>query len=284
MNRCKYREIGWIIIGTILYAFGISVFLDPNEIAPGGFIGISVILSHTIGLYTGTWYLLLNIPVILLGRRAFGNKFIVKTAFVIILNSMLTNMFGKIDAITDDLFLASVAGSLLIGTGLGFILKTGATTGGVDIIIRFIRIKHPELKISTLFVIIDTIIVTVSGIVFKDFNIAMFAFITAVLNGRVMDYILYGSDEARLVYIISDVPKKVLKRVLSEMEAGATLLSGQGAYSNKNKKIIMCVVKKRKSILLQTIVKEEDKNAFIIITSANEIYGEGYKNIDQIDK
>ncbi len=284
MNRCKYREIGWIIIGTILYAFGISVFLDPNEIAPGGFIGISVILSHTIGLYTGTWYLLLNIPVILLGRRAFGNKFIVKTAFVIILNSMLTNMFGKIDAITDDLFLASVAGSLLIGTGLGFILKTGATTGGVDIIIRFIRIKHPELKISTLFVIIDTIIVTVSGIVFKDFNIAMFAFITAVLNGRVMDYILYGSDEARLVYIISDVPEKVLKRVLSEMEAGATLLSGQGAYSNKNKKIIMCVVKKRKSILLQTIVKEEDKNAFIIITSANEIYGEGYKNIDQTDK
>ena len=284
MNRCKYREIGWIIIGTILYAFGISVFLDPNEIAPGGFIGISVILSHTIGLYTGTWYLLLNIPVILLGRRAFGNKFIVKTAFVIILNSMLTNMFGKIDAITDDLFLASVAGSLLIGTGLGFILKTGATTGGVDIIVRFIRIKHPELKISTLFVIIDTIIVTVSGIVFKDFNIAMFAFITAVLNGRVMDYILYGSDEARLVYIISDVPEKVLKRVLSEMEAGATLLSGQGAYSNKNKKIIMCVVKKRKSILLQTIVKEEDKNAFIIITSANEIYGEGYKNIDQTDK
>lgn len=284
MNRCKYREIGWIIIGTILYAFGISVFLDPNEIAPGGFIGISVILSHTIGLYTGTWYLLLNIPVILLGRRAFGNKFIVKTAFVIILNSMLTNMFGKIDAITDDLFLASVAGSLLIGTGLGFILKTGATTGGVDIIIRFIRIKHPELKISTLFVIIDTIIVTVSGIVFKDFNIAMFAFITAVLNGRVMDYILYGSDEARLVYIISDVPEKVLKRVLGEMEAGATLLSGQGAYSNKNKKIIMCVVKKRKSILLQTIVKEEDKNAFIIITSANEIYGEGYKNIDQTDK
>lgn len=284
MNRCKYREIGWIIIGTILYAFGISVFLDPNEIAPGGFIGISVILSHTIGLYTGTWYLLLNIPVILLGRRAFGNKFIVKTAFVIILNSMLTNMFGKIDAITDDLFLASVAGSLLIGTGLGFILKTGATTGGVDIIIRFIRIKHPELKISTLFVIIDTIIVTVSGIVFKDFNIAVFAFITAVLNGRVMDYILYGSDEARLVYIISDVPEKVLKRVLSEMEAGATLLSGQGAYSNKNKKIIMCVVKKRKSILLQTIVKEEDKNAFIIITSANEIYGEGYKNIDQTDK
>lgn len=284
MNRCKYREIGWIIIGTILYAFGISVFLDPNEIAPGGFIGISVILSHTIGLYTGTWYLLLNIPVILLGRRAFGNKFIVKTAFVIILNSMLTNVFGKIDAITDDLFLASVAGSLLIGTGLGFILKTGATTGGVDIIIRFIRIKHPELKISTLFVIIDTIIVTVSGIVFKDFNIAMFAFITAVLNGRVMDYIIYGSDEARLVYIISDVPEKVLKRVLSEMEAGATLLSGQGAYSNKNKKIIMCVVKKRKSILLQTIVKEEDKNAFIIITSANEIYGEGYKNIDQTDK
>ncbi|MGN0497348.1 MAG: YitT family protein [Lachnospiraceae bacterium] len=278
MSCSKFKQAFFIIIGSLLYSAGISLFLDPNEIAPGGFIGLSVILSHTIGGETGTWYLLLNIPIIIIGLKVFGKKFILKSFFAIILNSVLTNILGGIGSITDNLLLASIAGSILVGSGLGLILKVGATTGGVDIIVRLIRIKYPGIKISTLFIIIDMIIVTISGIVFRDFNIAMFALITVGLNGRVMDYILYGSDEAKLIYIISDVPDKVLKRILNEMEIGATILSGQGAYSNKEKEILMCVVKKRNSILLQNIVKEEDEKAFMIITSANEIYGEGYKS------
>lgn len=278
MSCSKFKQAFFIIIGSLLYSAGISLFLDPNEIAPGGFIGLSVILSHTIGGETGTWYLLLNIPIVIIGLKVFGKKFILKSFFAIILNSVLTNILGGIGSITDNLLLASIAGSILVGSGLGLILKVGATTGGVDIIVRLIRIKYPGIKISTLFIIIDMIIVTISGIVFRDFNIAMFALITVGLNGRVMDYILYGSDEAKLIYIISDVPDKVLKRILNEMEIGATILSGQGAYSNKEKEILMCVVKKRNSILLQNIVKEEDEKAFMIITSANEIYGEGYKS------
>lgn len=278
MSCSKFKQAFFIIIGSLLYSAGISLFLDPNEIAPGGFIGLSVILSHTIGGETGTWYLLLNIPIIIIGLKVFGKKFILKSFFAIILNSVLTNILGGIGSITDNMLLASIAGSILVGSGLGLILKVGATTGGVDIIVRLIRIKYPGIKISTLFIMIDMIIVTISGIVFRDFNIAMFALITVGLNGRVMDYILYGSDEAKLIYIISDVPDKVLKRILNEMEIGATILSGQGAYSNKEKEILMCVVKKRNSILLQNIVKEEDEKAFMIITSANEIYGEGYKS------
>ncbi|MGN0438894.1 MAG: YitT family protein [Lachnospiraceae bacterium] len=283
MGYTRWKQFIYILIGSFFYSAGVSLFLDPNEIAPGGFIGLSVILSHTIGGETGTWYLLLNIPIIMIGLKVFGKRFILKSFFAIVLNSFLTNLLVGFDAITNDLLLASIAGSILVGTGLGLILKVGATTGGVDIIVRLIRIKYPGMKISTLFIIIDMIIVTISGIVFRDFNIAMFALITVGLNGRVMDYILYGSDEAKLIYIISDVPGKVLKRIFSDMEVGATILSGQGAYSNKDKEIIMCVVKKRKSILLQNIVKEEDEKAFMIITNANEIYGEGYKSLIKPD-
>lgn len=278
MGFSSWKQIVLILLGTILYSAGISLFLDPNEIAPGGFIGLSVICSHTIGGETGTWYLLLNIPIIIVGFKVFGKRFIFKSFFVIILNSTLTNILAGFPAITTDLLLAAIAGSILVGTGLGLILKVGATSGGVDIVVRLIRLKYPGIKTSTLFVIIDMIIVTISGIVFRDFNIAMFALITVFLNGRVMDYILYGEDEARLIYIISDRYEKLVERILNEMEAGVTILSGQGGYSNKNKKIIMCVVKKREGIKLQNLVKQEDENAFMIISSANEIYGEGYKS------
>lgn len=278
MGFSTRKQIVFILLGTILYSAGISLFLDPNEIAPGGFIGLSVILSHTIGGETGTWYLLLNIPIIIVGFKVFGKRLILKSFFVITLNSMLTNILAGFHAITTDLLLAAIAGSILVSTGLGLILKVGATSGGVDIVVRLIRLKYPGIKTSTLFVMIDMIIVAISGIVFRDFNIAMFALITVFLNGRVMDYILYGEDEARLIYIISDRYEKLVERILNEMEAGVTILSGQGGYSNKNKKIIMCVVKKREGIKLQNLVKQEDENAFMIISSANEIYGEGYKS------
>lgn len=279
MNNCKMKKLVIIIIGCLLYSSGIALFLDPNELAPGGIVGISVILSHTIGIMTGTWYLILNIPIIIIGWWKFGKKFIVSSLFAIALNSFFTNIFQTFHVITEDLFLASVAGSILIGTGIGLILRVGATTGGMDIIIRLIREKYPALKTSTLFIIIDMIIVIISGFVFRDFNIAMFAMITVVLNGKMIDYILYGSDEAKLIYVISDYKDNVIKRILEEMAVGSTILMGKGAYSNERKDIIMCVVKKRYAFLLQDIVKEEDENAFLIVTNANEIYGEGYKSL-----
>lgn len=279
MYISKIKKIVLIIIGSLLYSSGIALFLDPNELAPGGIVGISVILSHTIGIMTGTWYLILNIPIILLGWWKFGKKFILSSLFAIAMNSIFTNLFESFPVVTTDLLLASVAGSILIGTGIGLILRVGATTGGMDIIIRLIRLKYPAIKTSTLFIIMDMIVVVISGFVFKDFNIAMFAMITVVLNGRVMDYILYGSDEAKLIYIISDYKENVVKRILEDMEIGSTILSGRGAYSSEKKDIIMCVVKKRYAFMLQDIVKEEDENAFMIITNANEIFGEGYKSL-----
>ncbi len=275
----SFQKFLFILIGCFFYAAGISLFLDPNMLAPGGVVGISVILSHSLGGETGTWYFLLNIPIILLGWWKFGGKFIVNSFYAIMLNSIFTNIFSVFPAITNNTFLAAVAGSILVGGGLGLVLKTGATTGGMDIIIKLLRRKFPSIKTSTFFITIDIIIVAISGFVFRDFNLAMYAFITVVFNGKVMEYILYGADEANLVYIVADTPEIILSRILSEMDIGATILSGKGAYSNNDKKIIMCVMKKRVTPILQDIVKQEDENAFLIITSAKEIYGEGYKNI-----
>ena len=242
-------------------------------------MGISVILRHSLGGETGSWYFLLNIPIILLGWWKFGGRFIINSFYAIALNSIFTNIFSIFPAVTNNTFLAAVAGSLLVGSGLGLVLKTGATTGGMDIVIKILRHKYPAIKTSTYFITIDLIIVALSGFVFKDFNLAMYAFITVVLNGKVMEYILYGTDEANLIYIVAEEPQKMLQRILSDMNIGATILSGRGAYSNREKQIIMCVVRKRTTPVLQDIIRQEDPKAFLIIASAKEIYGEGYKNI-----
>ncbi len=275
----SFRKILFILVGCFFYAAGIGLFLDPNMLAPGGVVGISVILSHSLGGDTGTWYFLLNIPIIILGWWKFGGRFIINSFYAIALNSIFTNIFSIFPAVTNNKLLAAVAGSMLVGSGLGLVLKTGATTGGMDIVIKILRRKYPSIKTSTFFVTIDLIIVAISGFVFRDFNLAMYAFITVALNGKVMGYILYGEDEANLIYIVAEQPEMMLQRILSEMDIGATILSGKGAYSNRKKQIIMCVVKKRTTPVLQEIIREEDPNAFLIISSANEIYGEGYKNI-----
>lgn len=277
--RSSFRKILFILVGCFFYAAGIGLFLDPNMLAPGGVVGISVILSHSLAGDTGTWYFLLNIPIIILGWWKFGGRFIINSFYAIALNSIFTNIFSIFPAVTNNKLLAAVAGSLLVGSGLGLVLKTGATTGGMDIVIKILRRKYPSIKTSTFFVTIDLIIVAISGFVFRDFNLAMYAFITVALNGKVMEYILYGEDGANLIYIVAEQPEMMLQRILSEMDIGATILSGKGAYSNREKQIIMCVVKKRTTPVLQEIIREEDPTAFLIISSANEIYGEGYKNI-----
>lgn len=277
--RHLLKKMGMILLGTFIYAAGIGLFLDPNELAPGGVVGISVIASHALGWATGTWYFLLNIPITLLGWWKFGGKFITFSFYAITLNSIFTNLFSLIPAVTANPLLAAIAGSMLTGTGIGIVLRTGSTTGGIDIIIKILRRRYPAIKTSTMFLIIDLAIVAFSGLIFGDFNIAMYAFIAVALHGRVLDYVLYGSDEAKLVYIVSEKSNQLLERILEELEIGATILQGHGAYSKSEKDIIMCVIKKRSAPKLEVIVKEEDSRAFMIISRASEIYGEGYKNI-----
>ncbi len=273
------KKIVLILIGTFVYSAGVGLFLDPNGLAPGGVVGLSVIVSHILGGETGSWYFLFNIPIVLLGWWKFGGKFIIWTFYSVAANSVFTNFFARFGSVTEDFMLAAIAGSVLIGVGIGMVLRSGSTTGGMDIIIKLLRRQYPAIKTSTFFMIVDIVIVSMAGILFRDFNIAMYAFIAVVLSGKVMESVLYGKDEATLVFIVSDKAQAVVDRLLLDMSVGATILSGKGAYTHHEKNIIMCVVKKRATPTLEDIVKEEDSAAFMIVTSASEIYGEGYKNI-----
>lgn len=277
----KRRIIDYVIItlASGIYAVAVSLFLDPNSLAPGGVTGISIILNRLTGLETGTWVLLINIPIIAVGTWKFGWRFILSTMYCTALTSFLINLFASIGALTADPFLAALVGGSLMAVGLGLVFKSGATTGGTDIIIKLLRLRFPHLKTGSLFLMTDAMIVAVSAFVFQNVDVALYAGLVVVINSMLLDVVLYGRDGAKLLFIISDSYEAITKRLLEDLDIGVTYLSGSGAYSGKEKNVIMCVVKKQLSPKAEEIVREEDPLAFMIITSATEIFGEGYKSI-----
>lgn len=275
----QIRDYAVITVSCLIYAVGISLFLDPNSLAPGGVTGVSIILNRLIKVETGTLILLINIPILILGIWKFGIKFILSTLYATALTSTFTNLLMPIGALTEEPFVAALAGSSLMALAMGWIFKCGATTGGVDIIVKVLRLKYPHLKTSSLFLMIDACVVTVSAFVFRDIDRAVYAGLTVFLTSVMLDAVLYGRDEAKLIYIISDASSAITKRLLEELDIGVTHIQGFGAYSGKEKHVIFCAIKKQLAPKAEAVVKEEDPLAFMIVTSASEIYGQGYKNI-----
>lgn len=274
----KIKKYVIITAAAFAYAVGVSLFTDPNNMAPGGVTGIAIILSRLFPVSTGTFIMLINIPILIFAVWKFGIALTVSTIYATALISFFTNVLSAYGAATDDILLAALVGGSVTAISIGVIFRAGATTGGMDIIVKALRLQFPHLKTGKIFFIADTLVVTLSGIVFRDLNAALYAAISAICTSVVMDIVLYGRDEAKLLYIISGRAEEIAGRLLSDLDIGVTYIKGQGAYSGDNKRVIMCVVKKPVSPRAEEIVKQEDPNSFMIITSATEVFGEGYKS------
>lgn len=268
-----------IFTGTIFYAAGIALFLNPNDLAPGGVTGIAILLNRFTPVETGSLILLLNIPIILLGLWRFGWKFIFSTVYTLCLISAFVNGMEYIGPLTDDRMLAAIVGGVLVGIGIGIVFKAGSTTGGIDIIIKIVKKKFPHKKTGSLFLVFDSAVIIAAGVVFGTIEAAVYASIATLVTMYTMDAVLYGRDGARLIYIISDNADCLTDSLLHEAEVGVTWLYGAGTFKSREKKIIMCVADKKKSLQVEEIVKKHDPEAFMIVSNATEIYGEGYKSI-----
>lgn len=265
-------------LGSLIYAAGIALFLDPNHLAPGGVSGIAIILTHYLPLATGTLTFLINVPLMILGVWKLGLRLMAGTVAVIVMMSGMTNLLAPYGPVLTDPLLASVVGGALLGIGIGIVFRAGGTTGGIDILVTILRRKYKHIKTNQLFLIMDVTVVALSALAFGDLVVALYAGIAVTATSVVLDKVLYGSDEARLVYIISDMQDAISRRLLQDVDAGVTLLEGRGAYTGNPKKVILCAVQKRLLPRVQEIAREEDPTSFLIVTSATEIYGEGFKS------
>lgn len=265
-------------ISAFLFSVGIVLFVQANNLAPGGVSGLSILLSRMFPLEVGTIFFLLNIPILILGWIKLGGKLILSTIYEILWISLFSNLLEIFPPITKEPVLGAVFGGILIAAGMGFSLRAGATTGGLDIIVKVIKMKIPHVKTGKLHLIMDIIVIAAGGIVFRNFDAVLCSILSTVVTSKLLDVILYGTDHAKLIFVISTHAETITERILKEMESGVTYLNGRGAYQEQDKKIIMCVIRKQRMYRMEEIVRQEDENAFMIVSGASEIYGEGFKS------
>lgn len=267
-----------ISVGSVIYAVSISLFLDPNGIVPGGFTGIAMIIGHFFPqLRTGTVVLILNIPIIALGIFKFGIKFLSSTIYSVVLSSLMMNILLPFGPLTEDPLLACVAGGCLMAIGLQLVLTQGSTTGGTDIIVKLLRLRFRGISAGTMFIFTDGFVVLCAALVTKNVDSGLYAALCIIISAVVMDIILNGSNEAKMIVLVSDKYEQISNRLMTELDVGVTLLSGKGAYSGSDKSVILCVVKKAAVARALKIIRAVDDTSFAIITTANEVFGEGYK-------
>ncbi len=274
-----------ITVGCIIFSLGIALFLDANKIASGGVSGLAIILSHITPLkMTGIWIIILNVPLFILGAVSFGRNFVISSLYSTVVSSLLIELFNFLLKsylpLTDDIIIAGVIGGGLMGLGMGIIFKMGSTSGGTDILVKFLRKKFRYIKTGIISLIIDVIIIGISFIFFKDFTLTFYTVLSLIVTTIALDWVLYGSESAKLVYVITDSEHASLicEKIIKELDIGATNLDGEGAYTGDKRRIIMCAIKKVQYPKLCDYIHEIDPRAFTIVSSAKEIYGEGYKD------
>ena len=278
-----FLQLVTISLGCVAYASGLILFLNPNDLAPGGVSGVSIMLSRFIPVEVGTLILVFNIPLLITAFIKFGAKFTAMTAFATVLSSTIMDLLEAFlppdYAVTRDKLLAGIFGGTLMALGMGVIFRAGGTTGGSDIIIRLLRRKFRHLKTSTIFLITDCIIVGISALVFGNIEAALYAGIALAVNSSVLDFVLYGSNGARMIFIVTEHPDEINTALTEKLNTGSTVIRGEGAYTGKEKTILMVVAKKHRFPKSRDAVGAADPNSFMIVSSASEIFGNGYLSI-----
>lgn len=290
-NKEKAKKIAkfigrYIVItfAACIYAVGISMFLDPNNLAPGGLTGAAVILTRILPITLGTLIVIMNIPIMILGAWKFGARFTLSTLYTLVVSSAFMEVFERMSyVVTHDKILAALVGGTLMGAGMGLCLRMETTTGGIDIIIKVLRQKYRQVKSGEMYLIIDGLILAAAALYFRDIEVSMYAGVAIVVSTYILDKVLYGSDEAKLVYIVSNKRKIIATRMMVELNMGVTLVEGKGAYNMENTEVIMCVMHKQNLTKVRNLVSEVDPEAFMIVSSATEVFGEGFKGHTDVE-
>lgn len=295
-----------VIIGAGIYGLGVTLFIKDQNLLTGGFAGTALLLVNIpIGIDAGVWTFILNIPIIILGWVIFGKKYM----FLTILGtlslsgsmSLFTYIFNKYDVhLFKDIFvevltaggttqvlinakdavMACLCGGLLTGFGRAVVYKVGSNTGGIDVVAKMIRVKHPNFTAGKIFLAFDAILVIIHTVINNNIEIGFYTTLTLIVSNIIYDKVVFGFDSAKMFYIISDKKEAIQERILRDLDAGVTVLSGNGGYTHVHKDVLMVAIKKHLYPKLKEIVKDEDPNAFFIVTQATEIYGKGFKEND----
>ena len=267
-----------IALGAAITALALTVFLIPNKIAAGGISGLATVLYYLFEFRVGITMLVINIPILLTGMKILGATFGARTIYGIIMLSIFTELFQPIvPDITNDLLLASIYGGLLTGMGLGIVFKFRGTTGGTDMIARLIH-HYSGFSVGQGLLIADGFVVTMAGIFF-NLEVALYAAITIFITSKTIDVIQEGMDISKAALIISDQKEELENTILDELGRGVTSFQARGAYTDKDREVLLCIISRSEVTRLKSMVHEIDEDSFVIITAVHEVLGEGFQEV-----
>ena len=276
-NKSFRQLISFIVVlaGSFLAGVALEFFLVPNQILDGGVVGISIILSHLTGLELGVFLIVLNIPFLFLAYKQLGKDTVIKFFVGIVGLSASTHYLHYVKPFTTDLLLATVFGGLLLGVGIGMVIKTGGALDGSEIFSLFINDKTGK-PVAQVLLFINLIIFTIAGFVF-GWEQAMYSILAFYIAFKMIDVVLEGLDETRNVWIISDKEQEIADAIMGNLGRGVTFFKGEGAYTNDEKRIIFCVITRLEEAKLKDIVRDVDSAAFLAISNISEVHGGRFK-------
>ena len=290
MNSLKhywptFRDYVLILVGSVIEAIALRLFLVPANLASGGVSGIAQLLNHFTGWPIGVMVLVGNLPLFVIGWRYLGGRrFALRSAFSVIVYSLVVDLIPRFhllpaNGITDDIFLNSLYGAVVAGVGYGLVYRARSTSGGSDILARILN-HYRSVSMTQSYLMVDSSVILAAGFVF-GWKQALYAIITLYVSGIVSETILEGSGTVRTALIITAQPDHVSMRVLDELERGVTILQGTGAYTGEDRPVLYCVITRAEVAQLKAIVQEADPQAFIVIGVAHEALGEGFKSLQR---
>lgn len=266
-----------ITLSCVIYAFAFDCFFQPNNLAVGGFTGVSQILNRFFPILpVGITVFVLNVPLLVLGVRKQGLKLLFATLYAIAVSSAMIDGLNLVYTFPAmEPLLACIYGGVLMGLSIGLMMLKGATTGGTELLARLLKYKFHSISIGRLCLVIDVVVVTVYALVFRNINNALYGIIAMYISSLAVDMVVYGSVNAKLAYIISDYSQEITQFLL-KLEMGVTLLDGRGAFTGDEKSVVLCAFKRSQIATIKAGVTAIDPNAFIIVCEAHEVLGEGF--------
>lgn len=270
-------EIIETIVGAFIMAVATSLFLLPNQLSSGGFAGIATILYYFLKIPMGISILAFNIPLFLFAGYKLGKSFFIKSIIGTITFSLSIDILDKLTPLTQDRFLACIYGGIIIGLGTAIILKANSSTGGSDLISLLVKKYNSDIRTSNVIIIVDTIIVGLNVLFFREIEIGLYSAIAIYLMGKMIDIIFEGIYFTKLVIIISNKSQEISEEIGDKVGKGTTGLFGKGMYTNEHKTILMCAASRGDVARVKQIAKKIDPKSFIIIANAREVVGLGFK-------
>lgn len=270
----------FMTIGILLAALALEVFLIPNRIIDGGITGISIILSFLTNINLSIFIIVINIPFLLLGFKHLGKSFLIQASFAMILFSLLLEIFKPVDEVTNDILLATVFGGILLGIGVGFVIRYGACLDGVEIVAILIN-KKTSFSVGQVILLINLVIYMIAGILF-GWDRALYSIMTYFITYKIIDIVSEGLDQAKAALIITNHGNEIATSIYKKLGRTVTFIEGEGLISGK-KVVLYAVVTRLEVRELKKIVEADDVSAFMTITDVGEIVGQHIKDKESLN-